>query len=253
VQQLNDLWGERFALRQRVADWINAGATSPVRVRIEQCGDRSAYQQALAGWLKGFVGQYNPAARKIADYVPPRDLAEMVRGGRAEDLMAQAELGENQMPKVMDALGRLEVLLQLETVELADLPRIELLEGSEWRNSLELSTGQKCTTILPILLLESDNPLLVDQPEANLDNRYIFETVVQAIHRVKKNRQIILNTHNPNIPVLGEASAVYVLTSNGERSRLANRGTVDDCKAEIINLLEGGKEAFVRRKDRYNY
>jgi len=253
VQQLNDLWGERFALRQRVADWINAGATSPVRVRIEQCGDRSAYQQALAGWLKGFVGQYNPAARKIADYVPPRDLAEMVRGGRAEDLMAQAELGENQMPKVMDALGRLEVLLQLETVELADLPRIELLEGSEWRNSLELSTGQKCTTILPILLLESDNPLLVDQPEDNLDNRYIFETVVQAIHRVKKNRQIILNTHNPNIPVLGEASAVYVLTSNGERSRLANRGTVDDCKAEIINLLEGGKEAFVRRKDRYNY
>jgi hypothetical protein len=84
-------------------------------------------------------------------------------------------------------------------------------------------------------------------------NRYIFETVVQALHRVKKNRQIILNTHNPNIPVLGEASAVYVLTSDGERSRVANRGSVDDCKEEIINLLEGGKEAFVRRKDRYNY
>ncbi len=251
--QLSALWGERFALRRRVAEWVNAGATSPVRVRIEQCGDRSAYQQALAGWLKGFVGQYNPAARKIADYVPPRDLARMVREGRSDDLLEQAELGESQVPKVMEALGRLEVQLQLETIELADLPRIELLEGSEWRNSLELSTGQKCTTILPILLLESDSPLLVDQPEDNLDNRYIFETVVQAIHRVKKNRQIILNTHNPNIPVLGEASAVYVLTSNGERSSLVNHGSVDDCKAEIINLLEGGKEAFVRRKDRYNY
>jgi hypothetical protein len=84
-------------------------------------------------------------------------------------------------------------------------------------------------------------------------NRYIYDTVVNAIHRVKQNRQIILITHNPNIPVLGEASAVYVLTSNGERSRLANQGSVDDCKIEIINLLEGGKEAFVRRKDRYNY
>ena len=251
--QLSALWNERFALRQRVAEWINAGATSPVRVRIEQCGDRSGYQQALAGWMKGFVGQYNPAARKIADYVPPCELARMVREGRAGDLLEQAELGESQVPKVMDALGRLEVELQLETLELADLPRIELLEGDQWRNSLELSTGQKCTTILPILLLESDDPLLVDQPEDNLDNRYIFETVVQAIHRVKKNRQIILNTHNPNIPVLGEASGVYVLTSNGERSQLANHGSVDDCKAEIINLLEGGKEAFVRRKDRYNY
>ncbi len=116
-----------------------------------------------------------------------------------------------------------------------------------------LSTGQKCTTILPILLLDSDNPLLVDQPEDNLDNRYIYDTIVNAIHRVKKRRQIILITHNPNIPVLGEASAVYVLTSNGERSRLSNHGSVDDCKTEIINLLEGGKEAFVRRKERYSY
>ena len=46
---------------------------------------------------------------------------------------------------------------------------------------------------------------------------------------------------------------MYVLTSDGERSHLANRGSVDACKTEIINLLEGGKEAFVRRKDRYNY
>jgi hypothetical protein len=46
---------------------------------------------------------------------------------------------------------------------------------------------------------------------------------------------------------------VYVLTSDGERSRVSNRGSVDDCKMEIINLLEGGKEAFVRRKERYQY
>jgi DNA repair ATPase RecN len=84
-------------------------------------------------------------------------------------------------------------------------------------------------------------------------NRYIYDTVVNAIHRVKQRRQIILITHNPNIPVLGDAAAVYVLTSDGERSRVSNRGSVDDCKMEIINLLEGGKEAFVRRKERYQY
>jgi len=250
---LSELWDERFKIRQRVANWINEGATSPIRVRIDQCGDRSGYMQALAGWMKGYVSQYNPTAKKIADYIPPADLLRIVREGRLDELQAQAELSENQASKAMEALGRLEVQMQLDAIELADLPRIELLEGEQWRNSLELSTGQKCTTILPILLLESHNPLLVDQPEDNLDNRYIFDTVVSAIHRVKPNRQIILITHNPNIPVLGEASAVYVLTSDGERSRLANQGSVDDCKTEIINLLEGGKEAFVRRKDRYNY
>ncbi|MCK4601719.1 MAG: hypothetical protein KAU28_04595, partial [Phycisphaerae bacterium] len=251
--QLRKLWSERFELRQQIANWINEGATSPIRVRIDQCGNRSVYQQALAGWMKGYVGQYNPAARKIADYVPPSDLLQMVIEGRTDDLQAQAELGDTQTAKVMEALSRLDVQLQLDTVELADLPRLELLDGEEWKNSLHLSTGQKCTTILPILLLESDNPLLVDQPEDNLDNRYIYDTVVNAIHRVKQNRQIILITHNPNIPVLGEASAVYVLTSDGERARMANQGSVDDCKTEIINLLEGGKEAFVRRKDRYKY
>lgn len=251
--QLRRLLNQRFERRQAVAQWINEGASSPIRVQIDQCGDTSDYQNALAGWLKGTVVQYNVAARKIAQYVPPSDLAALVAEGRADELQAQAELGDSQVTKVLEALSCLEVRLQLDVIELADMPRIELLDGEEWKNSLQLSTGQKCTTILPILLLESDNPLLVDQPEDNLDNRYIYDTVVSAIHRVKQQRQIILITHNPNIPVLGEASSVYVLTSDGEHSQLANRGSVDDCKTEIINLLEGGKEAFVRRKQRYDY
>jgi len=253
IDQLHTLGNERFKQRQAVATWINEGATSPIRVQIDQCGDISDYQTALALWLKGTVSTYNVVARKIAQYVPPGILAELVAGNRVDALQEQAELGENQASKVLEALGRPEVQLQLGTLELNDMPRIELLDGEEWKNSLQLSTGQKCTTILPILLLESDNPLLVDQPEDNLDNRYIYDTVVNAIHRVKQRRQIILITHNPNIPVLGEASAVYVLTSDGEHSRLANRGSVDDCKTEIIDLLEGGKEAFVRRKQRYDY
>lgn len=253
AEDLRQLRDERFQQRQSVAQWINQGATSPIRVQIDQCGDTATYLATLATWLKGTVGQYNVASRKIAQYVPPGDLARLVAEGQADELQAQAELGDSQIPKVMEALGTLEVQLQLDTIELGDMPRIELLDGEEWKNSLQLSTGQKCTTILPILLLESDNPLLVDQPEDNLDNRYIYDTVVNAIHRVKQRRQIILITHNPNIPVLGEASAVYVLTSDGERSRLANCGCVDTCKTEIINLLEGGKEAFVRRKQRYDY
>jgi len=144
-------------------------------------------------------------------------------------------------------------MLQVETVELADLPKIELQDGKEWKDSLSLSTGQKCTAILPILLLDSDNPLLVDQPEDNLDNRFIYDTIVKSLHRVKCSRQVVLITHNPNIPVLGDAGGVFVLTSDGRQSRLLNSGGVDACKEEIINLLEGGANAFIQRKERYNY
>jgi len=64
---------------------------------------------------------------------------------------------------------------------------------------------------------------------------------------------LVLVTHNPNIPVLGEAERVFVLTSDGAHARMANEGSVDTCKTEIVTLLEGGEEAFIRRKERYKY
>ena len=63
------------------------------------------------------------------------------------------------------------LLFELETVELVDRPRIELKDGDAYKESGSLSTGQKCTSILPILLLDSENPLLVDQPEFGLSDK----------------------------------------------------------------------------------
>jgi hypothetical protein len=120
-----------------------------------------------------------------------------------------------------------------------------------YKESGSLSTGQKCTTILPILLLDSDDPLLIDQPEDNLDNRFIFECVVGSIQSMKARRQLVFVTHNPNIPVLGDAERLFVLESDGVNARLANQGTVDECKGDILTLLEGGEEAFRRRQNRY--
>jgi hypothetical protein len=60
-------------------------------------------------------------------------------------------------------------------------------------------------------------------------------------------------THNPNIPVLADAERVFVLDSNGSAATKANEGSVDQCKPDIITLLEGGEEAFKRRKERYAY
>ena len=168
-------------------------------------------------------------------------------------LSEKAGINEDQAVKVIAALGANERLHELETVELIDRPKIELNDGGTFKDSQALSTGQKCTTILPILLMENEKPLLIDQPEDNLDNRYISETVVRNLNAVKERRQLIFVTHNANVPVLGDAARVIVLDSNGESARLLKFGTVDDCKNEIVSLLEGGEEAFKQRKKRYDY
>jgi ABC-type bacteriocin/lantibiotic exporter with double-glycine peptidase domain len=93
--------------------------------------------------------------------------------------------------------------------------------------------------------------LLIDQPEDNLDNAFVFETVVQSIHAVRGRRQLILVTHNPNIPVLGEAERVFVLHSTGDTASVVNAGSVDEVASEIITILEGGEAAFEARRKRY--
>jgi len=250
LQELRDL---RFALRQTIAERITAEVSSPIRVRVEQCGNRDRYEELLATDLKSAGIQHHIVAGKIASSIPPGELAEVVRKGDARRLAEGAELSDSQAAKVVATLTGSPTLLDIEAVELVDLPHIELLDGAEYKDSLALSTGQKCTSILPILLMKSENPLMVDQPEDNLDNRFIYDTVVGNILKVKAHRQMVLITHNPNIPVLGEAERVFVLTSDGARARKANEGSVDQCKTEIVTLLEGGEEAFIRRKERYKY
>ena len=251
IDRLTDLRDQRFKLRQSVAQHITDAVSLPVRVRIEQDENRDRYINMLADALRHAGVQHRQVAIKIAKFVAPSELVDFVRGEDAEGLQKQATLNDSQAEKVIRALADLEVLLKVETVDLVDLPRIELHDGDDWKDSLSLSTGQKCTTILPILLLESENPLLVDQPEDNLDNRFIYDTVVESLRRVKTSRQLVLITHNPNIPVLGDAAGVFVLTSDGARAGLLNHGDVDTCRNEIINLLEGGEEAFAQRRERY--
>ncbi len=253
ADRLSELRDQRFVLRQQVAERINQTVSSPVRVRIEQDGNRDPYSELLAEALKYSSLQHKNVAKRIADVLSPAELADVVRREDDDVLKKHVGLNDSQASKVISTLHDQRVLMRIETVELIDQPRIELKVGDGWRDSLSLSTGQKCTTILPILLMESENPLLVDQLEDNLDNRFIYDTVVDSIRRVKPHRQIVLITHNPNIPVLGDAEGVFVLTSDGNQACLQNSGSVDDCRMEIIDLLEGGEEAFVKRKERYNY
>ncbi len=253
LRKLSELRDARFGLRNAVADRINTSLSPTIRITIVQDEDRSLYRQFIEEELRGAGLKQGPVAQKIVNALWPADLAAIVKGKNATALVEKAELNSTQAEKVVAVLAGSGRLHDLETVELIDQPKIELNDGGNYKDSQSLSTGQKCTTILPILLMESEKPLLIDQPEDNLDNRFISQTVVGSLRKVKTRRQLIFVTHNPNIPVLGDAGKVFVLESDGTTARVVKEGTVDACKAEIVTLLEGGEEAFKQRKERYRY
>ena len=87
---------------------------------------------------------------------------------------------EDRARKIVDALKSSGTYYTIETVDLDDRPCIESLDGGTFKESTQLSTGQRCTTILPILLTQSERPLLIDQPEDNLDNAFVYDTIVTA-------------------------------------------------------------------------
>jgi hypothetical protein len=109
------------------------------------------------------------------------------------------------------------------------------------------------TALLPLILRPAPYPLIFDQPEDDLDNSFIYKTLVRQIHQLKIERQLILVTHNANIPVLGEADSVVVMSMQSPVEALPpSTGSVDDEKLHILNLLEGGSEAFSRRQQKYD-
>ncbi len=252
MRQLAELRHQRFQRRHEICQRLTSSlASSDIRVLLQQDGNKGLYRARLDEMLRGSRLQEQTKER-LVDHLFPTELVTLVRAGDVTGLIDKAELTQNTAEKVIATLRPHAELHALETVDLVDQPKVELNDGGHWKDSRDLSTGQKCTAILPILLMESEKPLLIDQPEDNLDNRYVSAKVVSTIAAVKQQRQLIFVTHNPNIPVLGDAEQVFVMDSNGTAARLLRQGSVDDCRHEIVNLLEGGEQAFAQRAERYH-
>lgn len=127
-------------------------------------------------------------------------------------------------------------------------------ENSDSFKSLSTaSAGQKTTAILTFLLSFGSIPLLLDQPEDDLDNRLVYDLIVDRLKVAKDNRQIIVVTHNANIPVNGDAEYIISMDSESQYTSILHSGTVEreEIKKEICDVMEGSEKAFKMRSDRY--
>jgi len=115
------------------------------------------------------------------------------------------------------------------------------------------SAGQKTTAILTFILSQGNIPLLLDQPEDDLDNRLVYELIVDRLKQAKEHRQIIVVTHNANIPVNGDAEYILSMNSESKKLEVFCSGTVEQpiIKKEICDVMEGSEQAFEMRSKRY--
>jgi energy-coupling factor transporter ATP-binding protein EcfA2 len=253
------LTAERSAEQMRAAKTLNRRLDGNLRISLNPESDRSSLLALLESFKMEGIGTKRLEFIQSADSVSPMSLADAIRSG-ADVLKAKSwQITES----VVTALCRLSEsqLMQIEEVVFGDAPLIELNVGHgeeiTYRSISQLSKGQQCTAILHLLLLRNQDPLVMDQPEDNLDNAFIAERIVTELRKAKFERQFLFATHNANIPVFGDAEWIGVFQVNEGTGSIPKdlQGAIDipQIQTWASDILEGGKIAFMQRKEKYHF
>lgn len=122
-------------------------------------------------------------------------------------------------------------------------------DGKDFQPISRASAGQRSAAMLAFLLAHGEEPLVLDQPEDDLDNHLIYDLVVRQIREYKLRRQIIVVTHNPNIVVNGDAEMIHALAFDHGQCVVKQSGSLQEeaIRDEVCRVMEGGREAFRRR------
>ncbi len=257
--ELSDVRAERSAQLQRALKKLNRKVTGKLKLTVSPEATRAPLKDFLnACGLEG-VGLKRLAWIETAEDFSPTKLAEMIRKGVGALRMNNWGI----TPSVADALVKLPhaKLMEIEELELPDTITIELnvahTDVENYRPLERLSTGQQCTAILHMLLLENLDPLIMDQPEDNLDNAFIADRIVTELRSAKIARQFLFATHNANIPVFGDAEWIGVFQVVDGHAEIPEelQGAIDlpEIQQKAAEILEGGKSAFIQRKEKYGF
>ncbi len=239
-----------------------------ITISVEASADCTSFERYLDDTFLNQERGGHFHARGVAgklSQLTPAELAWAILTSDQEMLVAEDRLDDEQATRLLAAFTLFEddpdtgvtlvadellELLELQEQPLEDLVTI-LADG---RPVHELSPGGRSSAMLPLIALSDEVPLIIDQPEDNLDNRMVGQTLSSILARLKERRQIIVTTHNPNIVVGGDAEQVVVLNAPTSRSaEVEDTGNIDrpEIIDAVIKIMEGGREAFEERSRRY--
>jgi len=251
LSSLSEARREQSRLLEAAAKRLSALVGLRIRVKLEPFGQRSALADLLSELLAG-QGARREQIQKLA-MRSPVEIAAAIRQGAAalEALGCTGSTTEKLARLPTEAIHRLEV------APVPDLITVEVnvgdLGGDQWQPISNVSPGQRSMALLALALVNGDGPLIIDQPEDDLDNRFIYEDLVKLLADVCAHRQLIVATHNANIPILGDAELVVALDASNERSTVLAAGGLEEgaVAEQARRILEGGDEAFMSRFKRY--
>ncbi len=238
LKKLSDLWHQEFKQIEAEVNQLNEGQTA-LRIKAEYKGDKAAFLEQLKANMRGsrlreatlaaVVQQHADFASVHASLdtvcAPLGDSGEVFRKYFNE---AKADLLTWQVPNRFS--------MEYHGMELRDH-----------------SLGQRASALILFILSRRDNDMIViDQPEDDLDNQTIFDDVIKLVRAMKSDMQFLFATHNANFPVLGDAEQVGACsfaTGHGQ----VEVGSIDEPEIQkaIVAIMEGGREAFARRKEIY--
>lgn len=259
LDELSSLRATRNAQFTKTLIKLNKKLDGKLKLSITPESNRQPLVKYILDCNLEGIGEKRLEWLKTAEDFSPLKLSEFIAAG--EDALKKSSW--NITPSVAGALARLSLKQQLEIqeIELPDSVSIELNVAHQgepkYRPLDKLSTGQQCTAVLHLLLLENKDPLIMDQPEDNLDNAFIAERIVTELRSAKIARQFLFATHNANIPVFGDAEWIGVFSAKDDQGELSEnaQGAIDmpEIRKRAAEILEGGEEAFNQRKLKYQF
>ena len=248
-----DLINQQRRAFDRVIESIESDFNGLLRARRLPAGDVEPLQQFLndlnqrgvTRWWNSLESSARPSPEALADALEKDDLGDLGMSTQVQGTFKET----------MTRQRRRELL----AIRCPDRYVIEQrMEGqkNEYRDLERLSGGRQVSVLLSLLLKTNDARMLViDQPEDQLDNRFLFDEVLPALKALKGKRQIVLATHNANIVVNGDADQVIQLDATADKGRVACSGAIEEpeVRRAIVETVDGGHEAFRLRKLKYGF
>jgi len=185
---------------------------------------------------------------KLSDLiVASAKLVDVVRNSQGADVHTQI-LQELVSDPIF--LERLHLRMQQQFYDIKNIQVQTKLGEKSLQNT---SFGERCGIVIAIVLVAGTNPIIIDQPEDNLDGKYISKVLVPLIRTQKQRRQIILVTRDANIVVGGDSELILIL-SKEKQGTVLSPATIEnkDKRPEYIWILDGGENAFQKREEKYS-
>jgi ABC-type lipoprotein export system ATPase subunit len=275
MRERREMKSKMFTTRESFAVLMNKNlATSVVEYDVHLKFKEGVLSQEFEEIVKNAMGWRTaavPKAAVIATHFSPMTFLDVIENNDVTALISIVDEDGNKVFTAKEADEIIEKLEQwtshvaIQRCPFEDRPEIKVGKLIELANArkvfrnrdfTKLSLGQQQSILLTILLFSrSSAPLIIDQPEDNLDSEFVYTTLVRSLRSIKEQRQVIIVTHNANIAVLGDAELIIPLRGAAELAVIRDRGSIDTKKTKEIacTILEGSHKAFLRRHEMYGY